>query len=245
MSSEFKVIGVKVPQPLLWGDRVADYLPVLEDGDVLVVTSKIVSIEQNASRSTEEIAVTPEAESLAKKANISPKFAQLIIEESEVLGAVRGAVLSKTEYGLIPNAGIDESNVPDGRYLLLPRKPKEYADELRKTIMEKQGVRIGIVISDSTVVPLRRGTIAFALATSGISAVDSRIGEEDLFGRKLRITTQAMGDSIATAANLAMGEGNEMTPMAIVRGLKIGSESGLSSLMPEDQCVIFAPLHSP
>lgn len=220
---------------------------VLEDGDVVIITSKVLTMEQKAAVRLDEITPTEEAKKLAEKSKTDPRFAQLVINESDnqIYGAVFHAILAKTPYGLSANAGIDMSNAPEGYALLLPRNPDLEARRIQKRLEKQFGIKISVLISDSRTIPLRRGTTAVAIGIAGMNPLIDERGKNDLYGYKMSITTRAIADNIATAANLLMGETTERRPFAVVRGVsyEVTEEASMSSaLMPEDQCLYFAPL---
>lgn len=111
---------------------------------------------------------------------------------------------------MIANGGIDQSNVGcEGKFIRLPRNPDKSAVELVKAIRARYGVRVGVIITDSVVHALRRGTSGIALGVAGIKSVIDEIGKPDIFGRKMGITVRAVADNIASGALLLMGETDE------------------------------------
>jgi F420-0:gamma-glutamyl ligase len=117
---------------------------------------------------------------------------------------------------LISASGIDESNA-DGHYALWPKDTMVSAGILRDILVSKFNLKnIGVIISDSTVMPLRRGSLGIMVGWSGFMAVADLRGKPDLFGRPLHITTSAVGSSLAAAGNIVMGEGAEQTPIAVI-----------------------------
>jgi coenzyme F420-0:L-glutamate ligase len=120
---------------------------------------------------------------------------------------------------LIPSAGIDLSNTPHGTAILWPRKPFEVAEELRKNLRKKFGLRnLGIIISDSHCTPLRWGVTGIAIGFAGFLGIQDERGRSDLFGNKLKVTKKAVCDNLASAALLIMGEAAERVPFAVIRG---------------------------
>lgn len=218
----------------------------LQEGDVLVIASKVVAMEQKAA--VELATVTPgsRAVELGEAAKLDPRVAQLVIDESggEIYGSVPKAILAKTQFGISANAGIDLSNAPEGFALLLPRSPDEYAEGFRQQIKEKFGLDIPVIIADSRTIPLRRGTTGIAIGLSGMDPVIDERGQHDLYGYEMQITTRAVADNLATVANLLMGETDERTPFAIISGadfIRSDRSTIKSTLMPSDQCIYFAP----
>jgi coenzyme F420-0:L-glutamate ligase len=122
---------------------------------------------------------------------------------------------------IAPNAGIDKSNVPRGYAILYPRDPFEIAEKLRLKFLAELGIRVGIVIADSRLMPTRIGTTGVAIACAGFEPVEDQRGKRDLFGNVLRVTFKATADAIATMGVAIMGESDESTPAAVVRGANV------------------------
>jgi F420-0:gamma-glutamyl ligase len=146
----------------------------------------------------------------------------------------------------VGSAGIDESN-GDGHYILYPEDPFKSAKRMRTWLMKQYGVReLAVIITDSTSIPLRRGAIGFALAWDGVDPMRDYRNTPDIFGRLLKIEVANLIDPLAAAAVLEMGEGDEQTPVAVIRGaknirMKNNSPKGEQLIVsPEDD--IFAPL---
>ena len=192
----------------------------LRNGDVLVASSKFIAISEGRVLSLDSVVPTAYARELSADFDISPQLCELIIRESdEVLGGVTGFILASKDGLLSPNAGIDKSNIEPGRVVLYPRNALESASALVDAMEFRHGVRIGVVVSDSRLMPTRRGTIGVALAAAGLEAVLDLRGNEDLFGNILRVTSQAIADDLCSAAQLVMGESNEAMPFVLVRGV--------------------------
>ena len=120
---------------------------------------------------------------------------------------------------VISSAGIDQSNVGD-YYVLWPKDPKKTVKKLHDWVRETYNVKeVGIIITDSHSVPLRRGTIGISLAHYGFVPLKDYRQEEDLFGRPFAVTQSNIVDSLAAATVLSMGEGAESTPIAVVSDL--------------------------
>ncbi len=212
----------------------------LQDGDVVVVTEKIVARAEG--REVELSSVTPseEARRFARETGKDPRVVQLILDESkEVLATGENFIIVETKHGFVcANAGIDQSNVREGKAKLLPADPDKSAREIRRRLEQATGSRIGVVICDSFGRSFRLGSVGVAIGCSGIRALWDRRGERDLLGRRLRVTRVAVADCIASAANLVMGEAGEGVPVAIVRGLDVlGDGSGKDLLRPKERDV--------
>lgn len=118
---------------------------------------------------------------------------------------------------LIPMAGIDESN-GNGNYVLWPKDPQKSANQIRAYLKKRFGlIKVGVVITDSTAIPLHWGTNGIGIRYSGFAPANNYIGTPDLFGREYKVSKSNIVDSLAAAAVLVMGEGTEQTPIAIVK----------------------------
>lgn len=195
----------------------------LQTGDVLVVSSKIVSKAEDRFVDLRAITPSETAIQLAGETDKDPRIVELVLRES--IGVSRkGFRVLVTHHRLgftSANAGIDQSNVGDDNYvLLLPVDPDRSAQSLRKQLAQKYGVDIGIIISDTHGRPFRMGNVGVAIGVAGVPAVIDLRGTPDLFGRELRITTQGYADMIASAAHLVCGEGAEGLPVILMRGLR-------------------------
>lgn len=126
-----------------------------------------------------------------------------------------GFPITITAGTFIGSAGIDESNA-NGQYVLLPKNPQRSANEVRAYLLKRFKLKeVGVIITDSTSIPLRFGTVGAAIAFSGLKPLHSYVGTPDLFGRTLRMERASVVASLAVTASFVMGEGNEQTPVAI------------------------------
>lgn len=196
----------------------------LADGDVVVVTSKIVSKLQGRFVSLETVTPGAEALRLAELTLKDARLVELVLRESsDVVRAAPRVLITRHRLGLVmANAGIDQSNIGPGdagRVLLLPEDLDGVAAGLRAELEQACGVRLAVVISDSFGRPWRQGTINVAIGSSGLPSLWDRRGEPDRDGRTLEATEVALADMIASAAGLATGESAEGLPIALVRGL--------------------------
>ncbi len=223
----------------------------LRSGDVLVASSKFIAISEGRVLSLNSVVPTAYAKESSSKFNMPSQLCELIIRESdEVLGGVIGFILASKDGLLSPNAGIDRSNIEPGRVVLYPRDALESASAVVDAMEFRHGVHIGVVVSDSRLMPTRRGTTGVALAAAGLEAVLDLRGKEDLFGNILRVTSQAIADDLCSAAQLVMGESDEATPFVLVRGVDrslVGEAkySALSFSVRADQCVYMRSLRYP
>lgn len=194
------------------------------DDDVVVVAQKIVSKAEARLRRLAEVIAGPEAQRIGGETGREPAMVQLILDESsEILRATPVAIIARHRTGhVLANAGIDASNVEggaDGTVLLWPEDPDASARRIREELRGLTGHAPAVVIADSIGRPWRIGTTGMAIGCAGLSVIEDRRGRAtDLFGRTLQATIIAVADSIAASAALAMGEGAEGTPAALVRG---------------------------
>lgn len=195
----------------------------LEAGDVVVITSKIVSKAEG--RWVDLAAVEPddEARRVAEVVGKDPREVAVILGESEGVSRMReGVLIARHKLGLVcANAGMDHSNArPDGEWrLLLPAAPDESARQLRHALSAAFGVPIAVILSDSHGRPFRLGTVGVAIGAAGLPALWDLRGKPDLFGEALRVTEVGFADELAAAAGLVLGQAAEGIPVAIIRGL--------------------------
>lgn len=181
-------------------------LPKIPERSVLVITSKVVSIWEDRCIPKERY---PDKDILIKKE------ADKYLSREAV---PQGWVMHTIKHNLfIPSAGIDESNSGD-YYTLWPQNPKASTKKLWQWACKTYRVKkIGIIISDSHSIPLRRGMMGFALSHYGFDPLKEYRGTKDLFGREMKMTQRNFPDALAAAAVLAMGEGDESMPLALIR----------------------------
>lgn len=190
----------------------------LQNGDVLVISSKYVSNSQGRLIDLEKINASKDGIKLSEKFQIKPKIAEVILRESDVIfGGISGFVITSSDNIMAPNAGIDKSNVKKGKVILYPEEPYLIAEQIRRKIFLKHLVHVGIIIVDSRLMPARVGTIGVAISCAGIEPVTDMRAEKDLDGNPLKVTFQAVVDNLASIANHKMGEGSESKPFAIIR----------------------------
>lgn len=236
--------GISIAQALYRAIRASG--DDLRDGDICVVAQKIVSKAEGRGIALAAIEPGDEAKALAARTGREPAMAQAILDESsEILRPHPAAIIARHRTGhVLANAGIDASNVEGGdvgTVLLWPRDPDASARAIRADLEAQGGARIGVVIADSMGRAWRIGTVGTAIGCAGIAVLEDRRGRAtDLYGRTLQATVIAVADSIAAIAALAMGEGDEGTPAALVRGAGrwVCAEDGpgaVSGLRPVEQ----------
>jgi coenzyme F420-0:L-glutamate ligase/coenzyme F420-1:gamma-L-glutamate ligase len=196
----------------------------VQDGDALVVTSKIVSKSEGRYVRLSEITPGEQARELAAITGKDARMVELVLHES--IGVSRAApnvLVVRHKLGFVSaNAGIDQSNVDgdDEIALLLPVDPDGSAVRIREGLKMLTGADMGIVISDSHGRPFRYGNIGVAIGVAGLPGLLDLRGKPDMFGRVLKISMTGYADMVASAAALLTGEGAEGLPVVHVRGLK-------------------------
>lgn len=197
---------------------------VFQKNDIIVLAQKIVSKAEGREVLLSGVDPGDEAISIASVTGRAPGLVQLVLDESsEILRAFSTAVIARHRTGhVLANAGIDASNVDGGdadTVLLWPQDPDASARKIRAEISARTGLRPAVVIADSLGRAWRLGTVGTVIGCAGLTVVDDQRGvRRDLFGRVLQATQIAVADSVAAVASLAMGEADEGTPAAIVRG---------------------------
>ena len=208
----------------LLSDAVEASDQTLRDGDIVAVAHKIVSKAEGRLVDLADVRPTAKALELAEISGKDPRLVELILGESAEISRIRpGLIIARHRLGFTcANAGIDRSNVRQGAQdevvLLLPQDPDGSAQRLRHGIMERLGINVGVLITDSHGRPFRLGTVGVAIGVAGLPAVWNRSGESDRYGYQLQHTEVATADELAAAAGLLMGQANEGTPVVIIRG---------------------------
>jgi len=215
----------------------------LQDGDVVAVSSKYAAIAEGRIFSLDEVRPTARAKTLAKRYRMDAAVAQLVIEEAgHIFGGIKMGFLLTARLGIIsPNAGLDRSNIPSGQVVLLPERPYDTAETIRQRLHQRLNCRIGIILTDSWLVPGRYGTTGIALAVAGFKPIKDERGKMDLFGSPMTVTQVGIADSLAVCAQVVMGERNQATPFALVRGAEVELTDARSSVddvsIPWRQCI--------
>ena len=195
----------------------------LSDGDVLAISSKYAAIAAGRIVRLADVAPSAEALDLAARYQIDAAVAQLVIEEADhIFGGIELGFLLTAKGGVLsPNAGLDRSNIPSGQVVLLPREPFALARQLREALLMELGVRLGLILTDSWLMPGRYGTTGIAIAMAGFQPIKDERGKRDLFGNPMAVTQIGVADSLAACAQIVMGERDEALPLALIRGAEI------------------------
>jgi coenzyme F420-0:L-glutamate ligase/coenzyme F420-1:gamma-L-glutamate ligase len=194
----------------------------LGDGDVLVVSQKVVSKAEGRVVRLDGVVPSARAQELAATLGKDPRAVEVVLgETAAVVRAVRGVLIVRTHHGFVcANAGVDASNASGGDTLvLLPVDPDGSARALRAALRERRGVAPAVVIADSFGRAWRRGQCDVAIGCAGLLALDDWTGRVDNEGRALRATQIAVADEAAAAADLARAK-DSREPAVLVRGLE-------------------------
>jgi len=216
--------------------------PVLANGDVLVVTQKIISKIEDRYVGLATIEPGAEATRLARQCGKDPRLVELVLRESSaVLRVAPNVLIVRHRLGfVVANAAIDQSNIAASgeAALLLPLDPDASAAGLREAFA-RQGLDVGVLISDSFGRAWRMGVTGTCIGSAGVVALHDRRGERDRAGRLLQVTQVAVADQLCASAALVGGEGAEGTPVVLVRGLDArllgGTQRAADLLRPHDQ----------
>lgn len=202
----------------------------LEDGDIVVVTQKVVSKAEGCLVALATVEPSPLAREWAARWAKDPRVVELVLRESQrIVRMDRGVIISETRHGLVcANAGVDCSNVGNDRATLLPPDPDASAARLRAALEAGSGARLGVIISDTFGRAWREGQTNVAIGVSGVEALRHFEGQVDPTGYELRVTMLATADELAGAAELVMGKVDGV-PVAVVRGLSRAIGQGSAS----------------
>jgi len=207
VSEGIRILPVRGLPEVTLGDDLAEMIAgvaELADGDVVVVTQKVVSKAEG------------------RVVDLDPEVGHKPLVEAESVRVLRrrgDLVISETAHGFVcANAGVDLSNVAEGTAALLPVAPDRSARRIRDALRRHVGVEVAVVVSDTFGRPWRRGVTDVAIGCSGLRPVIDLRGTTDALGRELQVTEVAIVDELAAAAELVMGKA-ENVPVAVVRGV--------------------------
>lgn len=195
---------------ILPGDNLEEILnaslPNLEENSIVVISAKVVATcEGNVVKNDGTI----------DKKDLVARQADYFILDKKFYDHNK-VVLTIKNYIFVPSAGIDESN-GNGYFILWPKDPMQSAQKIWENLRNKHHIKhLGVIVSDSYFVPLRRGTVGVGIAWCGFAPITNYIGTPDVFGQPLQYTTASRIDGLATAAEVTMGEANEQTPLATI-----------------------------
>jgi len=220
----------------------------VEDGDILAIASKAVAIAQGRIVDLSLIKPSAKAKILGRKFDLQPEYVELIVKEAdEVYGGVEKALLTLKNGILTPNSGVDRKNAPRNSVVLWPENPHLIAEQIRTEILEKTGKRIGVLIVDSRITPLRMGTVGITLGVAGFEPVRDCRSSKDVYGKSVFITRHCLADDLSSAAHMVMGETSERTPAVLIKGasVKMTESSDANALnIPVKECLYMGVLVS-
>lgn len=197
-----------VPGSIGLQDLLGSFLPRVKERTIVAVTSKVVAICEGR---IEWIGNTDREELIRQEADL------YYLQEAPEIGYKYHFTIKNNT--LIPASGIDESN-GNGYYVLWPADPQLTANTICRYLREEYGIEeVGVLITDSTIFPSRWGTLGMAIGYSGFLPVKDYVGKEDIFGRPMTVSNANVAGGLASAAVLAMGEGAEQTPIAVLENL--------------------------
>lgn len=234
---EVHVIGIGGISEVMPGDDVGDLIVAalkkqgleLKDGDIVAVTSKIVSKAEGRVVRADAVVASTLAKRVSKLLRKDPRVVELIFSESKrIVRMVKGLVLSETRHGFVcANAGVDQSNIAEGYVGLLPLDPDGSAGRIRDTLRRELGRDVAVIITDTFGRPWREGQTDVAIGVAGMMPIRDYRGLKDPYGYELKVTAMAVADEIASASELVMGKIERM-PVAVVRGYSYQKGEGSS-----------------
>ncbi len=231
-TQKVELIGIAGIPLIQTGDDLAGILAeairknglTLQDNDVVVITSKVVSKAEGRWVDLSTVVPDEEAMRTAARCGKDPREVAVILGESTRVSRMRqGVLIVEHRLGFVcANAGMDHSNTRPGSEwrLLLPSDPDASARTLRERLGTMFGVRLAVVISDSHGRPFRMGTVGVAIGSAGLPALWNLRGRPDLFGTALQVTEVGFADELAAAAGLVLGQAAEGIPAVIIRGME-------------------------
>lgn len=209
-------------------DFIGRHITRLAENDILVVTSKLFCLWKGCA---------------VPYKNAAQKT-DLIRRESEVILQTQLAWLTIKNGMIMTNGGVDESNA-DGHLLWLPADLYGCAEQLRQALCKRYACKqMGVLVTDSMILPLRAGVIGAAVAYSGFEGVRDERAKQDIFGKPLQTTLVNLADGLAAAAAVTMGERNEQTPLAVITGAPVTftARTNPSELKYPPEQDLYAPL---
>jgi len=208
----------------------------IEDEDVVVVAQTIISKAEGRVLNLENIEPGKEAINLSKKINQNPKIVEVILEETSEKIKVGESLIVETKHGFIcANAGVDTSNVKEGKVTVLPKNPDKSAKRIKRKIEKKTQSEISVIISDSQGRPFRIGALGFTIGLAGIKPINDLRGKQDVYDKRLENTKTAPPDALAAAATLEMGEKDEKIPSVLIKDAPYRIGKGRTSDLIRDK----------
>lgn len=207
---------------------VSDTGETFHDGDVLVVTHKIVAKAEGRLVDLRTVEPSDFARGWAAMWGKDPRHIEVVLRESvRIVRMDHGILITQTRHGFVcANAGVDASNVPgDEMVCLLPLDPDATALTLHRSLTRSAGAHVAVIIADSFGRPWRNGIVNVAIGVAGLAPLIDYRGQVDDFGRTMQVSVLAVADELASAAELVMGKVSRC-PMALIRGYQFTRHEG-------------------
>ena len=226
--SEVRILSVPGIPVIVPGDDLAALIQqaaenaslAVQDGDIVVVTQKIVSKAEDCLVSLAEVTPSPLAEQFARHWDKDPRQVEVVLQASRrIVKMDRGVIIAETHHGFIcANAGVDRSNMEDDDVVaVLPPDPDASARAIRDRLRAHMGVDVAVIISDTFGRPWREGLVNVAIGLAGMQANVDYTGQYDAQGYELKVTALSVADELAAAAELVMNKLDNV-PVAVIRG---------------------------
>jgi coenzyme F420-0:L-glutamate ligase/coenzyme F420-1:gamma-L-glutamate ligase len=240
-----QIIPVMVKKEIKKGDDLAQAFlssfKGIEDGDIVVITQKIVSKQEGRVVELANVIPSVLAVGIASEYKKDAKLVEVILSESQrIVRMENEIIITETKHGFIcANSGVDESNMPPGFVAMLPQDPDKSAADFAQKILAKTSKKIAVLISDTFGRPFREGQVNCAIGISGLRVIDSYEGKKDIFDRTLRVTAIAQADEICGAAELVMKKTKDC-PFAVVRNFEFESfDDSIQSMLRTKKTDLF------
>ncbi len=209
-----------------------------DDGVILVIAQKVVSKAEGSLVNLDEIVPSTRARVWANQYRRDARVVEVVLREAKrVVRMDRGVLIVETRHGFVcANGGVDASNAPPGKVVLLPENPDSSARRLRQDLEAALRMRIAVIISDTFGRPWRHGLTNVALGVAGLSPFIDYRGQTDTYGRPLQATVLAVADELASAGELVMGKTSGI-PVAVIEGFRYNPAegSGRNLIRPEEE----------
>lgn len=248
--SEIRIIGLPGIPLVKPGDNVSELIVraltpaalTLHDGDILVVTQKIVSKAQGCLIRLRDVTPSAFALQFAARWDKDPRSVEVVLQQSRrIVKMDRGVIIAETHHGFVcANAGVDQSNMDaEGVVAVLPPDPDAAARTVRQGLQTALGVDVPVIISDTFGRPWREGLVNVAIGLAGMQAAHDYTGMQDPQGYQLRVTSLSIADELAAAAELVMNKLDQV-PVAIITGYAYPPGDGsLSQLVRDPEFDLF------
>ena len=226
--SEVRILSVPGMPIIVPGDDLAGLIQqaaenaslAVQDGDIVVVTQKIVSKAEDCLVSLANVTPSPLAEQFARQWDKDARQVEVVLQASRrIVKMDRGVIIAETHHGFIcANAGVDRSNMEgDDVVAVLPPDPDASARAIRDRLRAQMGVDVAVIISDTFGRPWREGLVNVAIGLAGMQANVDYTGQYDAQGYELKVTALSVADELAAAAELVMNKLDNV-PVAVIRG---------------------------